>query len=179
MPETPESTDAMFPALDDAQIARLIPFGQQLDAPAGEVVTDQGDSHRGVFVVLTGSIEVLGVSAAGESVLRVLHRGEFNGEVNLLSGRRSLVRLRAREASTLLEIDRAKLRHIMQTDVALGEIFLNAFILRRVYLIAHSFGDAVLVGSSHSGDTLRLREFLTRNGHPHTYLDIETDPNVH
>jgi len=179
MLETPESTDAMFPALDDAQIARLIPFGKQLDARAGEIVTDQGDSNRGVFVVLTGSIEVLGVSAAGESVLRVLHRGEFNGEVNLLSGRRSLVRLRASEASTLLEIDRAKLRHIMQTDVALGEIFLNAFISRRVYLIAHSFGDAVLVGSSHSGDTLRLREFLTRNGHPHTYLDIETDPNVH
>ena len=53
------------------------------------------------------------------------------------------------------------------------------FILRRVFLIANSVGDAVLIGSSHSSDTLRLREFLTRNGHPHTYLDIETDPTVH
>jgi thioredoxin reductase (NADPH) len=72
----------------------------------------------------------------------------------------------------LLEIGRANLRHVMQTDAALGEIFLSAFLLRRVYPITHSVGDALLVGSSHSGDTLRLREFLTRNGHPHAYLDI-------
>ena len=45
------------------------------------------------------------------------------------------------------------------------------------YLIAHSPGDALLIGSSHSGDTLRLRGFLTRNGHPHTYVDVERDPD--
>ena len=66
----------------------------------------------------------------------------------------------------------------MQTDVALGELFLRAFLLRRVYLIAHSVGDALLIGSSHSSDTLRLREFLARNGHPHTYIDVERDPDV-
>ncbi len=168
----------MFPRLDDAQIARLAPFGQQGDVEAGAVIVDQGDSHHGLFVVLKGSLEILRMSGGDGPAIRVLGRGEFTGEVNMLSGRRTLVRLRAREASMLLEIDRENLRRMMQTDAALGEIFLNAFILRRVYLIAHSLGDAVLVGSSHSGDTLRLREFLTRNGHPHTYLDIETDPTV-
>ncbi len=60
----------------------------------------------------------------------------------------------------------------------LGEILLRAFMLRRVFLIAHSVGDAVLIGSSHSADTLRLQSFLARNGHPHTYLDVERDPDV-
>jgi thioredoxin reductase (NADPH) len=170
--------DALFPKLDDAQISRLDAFGRQLQPQAGEVFQDQGESNRGIFVVLSGSIELISVSSGGESVLRVLGRGEFTGEVNLLSGRRSLVRGRAREASTLLEIDRANLRHIMQTDGALGETFLNAFLLRRVYLIAHSVGDAVLIGSSNSSDTLRLRAFLARNGHPYSYLDIEADPAV-
>ena len=68
------------------------------------------------------------------------------------------------------------LRRIFQTDAALGEILLRAFLLRRTYLIAHSAGDALLIGSSHSADTLRLRGFLTRNGHPHTYVDVERDP---
>jgi hypothetical protein len=40
----------------------------------------------------------------------------FTGEVNQLSGRRSLVRCRAREMSTLIEIGRQHLRGIMQTD---------------------------------------------------------------
>src|SRR5690349_20222759 len=175
----PQLPDSMFPKLDDAQIARLAPFGQQGDVEAGAVIVDQGDSQHGIFVVLKGSLEVRNVSASGGPTLRVLGPGEFTGEINVLSGRRTLVRILAREADTLLEINRADLRRIMQTDAALGETFLNAFIARRVFLIANSVGDAVLIGSSHSSDTMRLREFLTRNGHPHHYLDIETDPTVH
>jgi thioredoxin reductase (NADPH) len=178
MPETNEQLDAMFPALTDAQIARLSAFGQERHVEAREIVFDLGDASRGVFVVLEGSIEVANVTKDHEDVLRVLHRGEFTGEVNQLSGRRSLVQCRARAAGSLLEIARSDLRRVMQNDVELGEILLRAFMLRRVYLIAHSVGDAVLIGSSHSADTLRLQSFLGRNGHPHTYLDVERDPDV-
>src|ERR1700677_3101185 len=175
---SPEQIEAMFPKLDDTQVAGLAGFGQQRDAQPHEVILERGDLHHGIFVVLSGRVEVLRVSADGETVLHVLDRGEFPGAVNLLSGRGTLVRARAVEASTFLEIDRANLRHIMQTDAALGQIFLNAFVLRRVFLISNSVGDAVLIGSNHSSDTLRLREFLARNGQPHTYLDVDADPEV-
>ena len=33
----------------------------------------------------------------------------------------------------------------------------------------------VLLGSRHSANTLRLREFLSRNGHPYDYVDLDTD----
>ena len=45
-------------------------------------------------------------------------------------------------------------------------------------LIARGIGDAVLVGSTHSPGTLRIKEFLTRNGHPYAYLDLDRDPDV-
>jgi thioredoxin reductase (NADPH) len=178
MAETPEQIGLMFPTLDDAQVERLALFGEQRHVQPGEIVFDRGDESHGVFIVLKGSIELVGVSNHGETVLTVVGPGAFTGEVNQLSGRRSLVRCRAREASALLEIGRISLRQIMQTDAALGEIFLRAFVLRRVYLIANSVGDAVLIGSNHSGDTLRLKTFLARNGHPHTYVDVERDPDV-
>src|ERR1700732_2734028 len=178
IPESPEQTEAMFPKLDAGQTAQVAACGQRRDAQTQEVIREPGDLHHSIFVVLSGRIEVFRVSTDGETVLHVLGRGEFTGDVNLLSGRGTLVRGRAVEASTLVEINRANLRHIMQTDAALGEIFLNAFLLRRVYLISNSVGDAVLIGSNHSGDTLRLREFLVRNGQPHTYLDVEADPEV-
>src|SRR5580698_9960269 len=66
----------------------------------------------------------------------------------------------------------------MQSDAIIGELFLRMFVLRRTYLIANSVGDAILIGSNHSSDTLRLRAFLSRNGHPHTYLDVERDPDI-
>jgi thioredoxin reductase (NADPH) len=63
----------------------------------------------------------------------------------------------------------------VQTDDELSEILMRAFILRRAEMIAHGIGDVVLVGSSHSAGTLRIREFLTRNGHPHAYIDLDRD----
>jgi len=81
--ETPDPLEAMFPKLDDAQIARLAPFGQQGDVEAGAVIVDQGDSHHGLFVVLRGSLELLNLSS-GDAAIRIIGRGEFTGEVNML-----------------------------------------------------------------------------------------------
>ena len=178
MSEALEQTATMFPKLGDAEIERLTQLGVCGHVEAGDIVVEQGDERHGVFIVIQGSLEIRAGSHGDGAVIRVLERGMFTGEVNQLSGRRSLVQIRAREASELLEINRASLRRMMQTDVALGEIFLRAFVLRRVFLIANSVGDAVLLGSSHSADTLRLRNFLSRNGHPHTYIDVERDPDV-
>src|SRR4029079_8608147 len=58
------------------------------------------------------------------------------------------------------------------------EIFLRAFILRRAEIISRGIGDVVLVGSIHSPGTLRINEFLTRNGHPYAYIDLEHDSGV-
>jgi thioredoxin reductase (NADPH) len=88
------------------------------------------------------------------------------------------VRGRARTACKLIEIDPVSLRRIVQMDAELSEIFLRAFLLRRTHLINHTAGDVLLVGSSHSSDTLRLKAFLTRNGHPHAYIDVDRDSGI-
>src|SRR6185295_19450351 len=67
---------------------------------------------------------------------------------------------------------------LVQTDSELGEIIMRAFILRRVELIAHGLGDVVVLGSNHCSATLRVREFLTRNGHPYSYIDLDRDAGV-
>jgi thioredoxin reductase (NADPH) len=74
-----------------------------------------------------------------------------------------------------LELSAEGLRSLVATDNELGDIFMRAFILRRLALISEGFGDVVLMGSRHSADTLRLREFLTRNTHPYSYVDLDTD----
>src|SRR5207248_309223 len=66
----------------------------------------------------------------------------------------------------------------VQTDSELSELIMRAFILRRVELIARGFGNVVLVGSNHCAGTLRVKEFLTRNGHPYSYIDLDRDGDV-
>jgi thioredoxin reductase (NADPH) len=64
---------------------------------------------------------------------------------------------------------------LIQTDAELSEILMRAFMLRRLELIAHEFGDVVVLGSTHCAGTLRVKEFLTRNGHPFHYIDLDRD----
>ena len=96
----------------------------------------------------------------------------------MLSGRRQFARIRASTDGEVIEVEREQLVSLVQTDSELSEILMRAFILRRVELIAQQVGDAVLVGSNHSADTLRIKEFLTRNGYPHAYVDLDRDSDV-
>ena len=104
--------------------------------------------------------------------------GQFTGEASLLAGRPGLFRLRVAEAGEVIEIDRDQLLALVQTDPELSEILMRAFILRRVEIIAQQVGDVVLVGSNHSSGTLRIREFLVRNGHPYSFVDVDRDADV-
>jgi len=96
----------------------------------------------------------------------------------MLSGRRALVTLRVGEPGEVIEVDRDQLLALVQIDAELSEIFVRAFLLRRAQLIAGGFGDVVLVGSNHSSDTLRIKEFLTRNAHPYSCIDPDKDSEV-
>ena len=167
-----------FPVLTDEQIAQLAGFAQERSAQAGEVLYDQGDSEQGIFIVLSGSMEILGIVRGQEAPLAHLARGQFTGEANQIMGRRSLVRGRMAEAGKVLSLSRQKLQEVIATEVELGKIFVRTFLLRRLYLLDHSVGDAALIGSLHSPQTLELRSFLRRNGHPVCYVDVEKQPNI-
>jgi thioredoxin reductase (NADPH) len=168
----------MFPQLTSAQIARLEAHGTHRRMSKGEILAEPGDRHRPMLVVLSGSIEVVQPGMNGEVLVVVHTAGGFSGEMSSLQGVGSLVRSRVREEGEVLVIAEEHLRTIFQTDAELSELFMRAFILRRVGLIASQAGDVILLGSSRSGGTLRLQQFLTRNSFPFVNLDVNTDQSV-
>ena len=170
--------DRMFPRLTAEQVARVALHGQARRVETGEVLVEEGEEYTHFFVVKTGQIDIVRVSGDAREVVAICRTGQFTGELNLLTGRRALVQLRASEAGEIVQLDRNQLLGLVQADSELSEVFMRAFILRRVDLIARGIGDVVLVGSSHSAGTLRLREFLSRNGHPYASVDVERDPDV-
>ncbi len=176
-PTTAVPFDRLFPTLTPEQMARIAAHGHVRPSTAGEVLVEVGDQTVRFFVVTRGKAEVVRSANSTDSVA-VLEPGTFTGETNLISGRPSLVRVRVSEPGELIEVDRDHLVALVQTDSELGELIMRAFILRRVELIAQGVGDVVLIGSSHSAGTLRVQEFLTRNGHPHAYIDLDRDGGV-
>ncbi|MFL6436269.1 MAG: FAD-dependent oxidoreductase [Terriglobales bacterium] len=175
---SPQRREQLFPKLTPAQIRRIAAVGKQRKVESGEMLIRQGDVVVPFFVVISGEIEILQPTAHGELPITNHRAGEFTGEANMLSGRRSLACARMKQAGEVIQLDRHALQTLVQTDVELSEILMRAFIFRRLELIAAGAGDAVLVGSSHSSGTLRIKEFLGRNGHPYSYIDLDKDEGV-
>lgn len=170
--------EQVFPKLTREQLARVAAHGRRRPTRSGEILASAGHQAESFFAVTAGSLEFVRASKDGEEVIVVLRPGQFTGEINLLSGRQMLVSHRIGEAGEVIDVKRDDLVALVQTDSELSDIFMRAFILRRVELIAHSFGDAVLIGSNFCQATLRVKEFLTRNGHPYTFVDLDHDSGV-
>jgi thioredoxin reductase (NADPH) len=170
--------DQAFPVLTRDQIARLAPHGTKITVHKGQILAEPGDRHRKLFVVLSGSIEIVRPTMEGEQPLVILNAGDFTGEMNTLRGVGSLVRARVHADGELLAIPDDELRSVVQTDARLSEIFMRAFILRRVALVSAQQGDVILIGSRHSAGTLRVQQFLSRNAYPYVNMDIDSDPGV-
>src|SRR5256712_9789591 len=174
----PERRDQMFPKLTQAQIARISGVGERRKVRSGEVLFELGEQNTRFFVVIEGAIEIVRPVDGREERITVLGPGEFTGEINMLSARRNLVRARALDDGSIVVVDREHLRALVQRDFELSEILMRAFILRRVALIAQAGSGLVLIGSRHSRRTLEIREFLSRNGQPFTYHELESEPDV-
>jgi thioredoxin reductase (NADPH) len=178
LPLTSSRIEKIFPKLTPAQISRIASYGHTRSVQPGEVLIEQGDTSMPFFVVITGEIEIVRPFGAHETLITIHGNSEFTGDVNMLSSRKSLVRARASRQGELIELDHKDLRRLVQTDAELSDILMRAFILRRVEVIAAGVGDIVLVGSTHSAGTLRIKEFLMRNGHPYSYIDLDRDSDV-
>src|SRR5881628_2684280 len=180
LPLTRAHVEQIFPKLTPAQIGRITARGKMHAIQRGEVLYEQGEINVPFFVVVSGELEVVRPSGPGavETLVTVYRSGQFTGEVGTLSGRRTIFRVRVTKQGKVIEVDRQQMLALVQSDSELGQILMRAFILRRVELVAAGVGDVVLIGSTHSSGTLRIKEFLMRNGHPYTFLDLEQDPDI-
>src|SRR5690349_3144419 len=155
----PARAEQVFPTLTPAQIARIAAHGRKRRFERGEVLLEAGARVVPFFVVTAGSVEAFQPGQDGELLITVHRPGQFSGEVNLLSGRRALVGARAAEPGEVIELTREQLLALVQSDSELSELFMRAFILRRVELIARGVGDVLVLGSQHCAGTLRVKEF--------------------
>jgi thioredoxin reductase (NADPH) len=171
----PMDQDKLFPTLSGAQTARIASHGRRRAVSRGDVLVEVGDANVPFFVVLSGHIQALRPSEDGETLIVTHGPGQFSGEANMITARRAMGRLRVSESGEVLELTRDALLAVIQTDPDVSDILMRAFMLRRAALIERHFGDVVLIGSVHCSGTLRVKEFLTRNGHPYAYIDLDRD----
>ena len=170
-----ETRPRAFPALTEEQIDRIRPLGRIRQVRSGDILIKPGDTVIPFYVLLSGRMEIVQPSLDGERMIALHEPGGFTGEMTMLSGARSQVIGRVSEGGEFLELSPENLRVLVARDTELSEILMRAFILRRLEMIRQGWGALVVLGSQHSARTLEIREFLSRNGQPYTYVDLDRD----
>jgi thioredoxin reductase (NADPH) len=164
------------PILTAPQIERIRVFAKPRQVTAGEVLYDPNDDTPPVFIVISGQIKILAIGGGEERTVTTYGVGQFSGELLMISGRRSIYRCQTTEPGTLLELSARDLRTLIGKDAELSDVFMKAFLARRLSLRDTGSGNVVVLGSRYSAHTLAIREFLTRDGHPFSYFDLDSDP---
>jgi thioredoxin reductase (NADPH) len=162
------------PTLSREHIDKVRSVAQLRSVRSGEILYKPSHPDVPLFIVLEGTVSI---TRAGEDekVLAVREQGQFTGEMSVISGSRSLLTARVTNDGVVLELTRDKVLSLMAKDTELGDILMGAFVARRLLMIQLGEGNVILFGTKSSARTLAIREFLTRNGHPFAYIDIDSD----
>ncbi|MGZ3195785.1 MAG: FAD-dependent oxidoreductase [Croceibacterium sp.] len=166
------------PVLSPEQVDRIRAHSTLRRVSQGEILYQPDDETPPVFVVMSGAIEIVAVAGDTTQLVITYTVGQFSGELLMIAGRRSIYRCQVKESGELLQLEARDLRVLIGTDSELSELFMKVFLTRRLSLRHAGYGNVMILGSGHSANTLVLREFLTRDGHPFAYLDLDTDPTV-
>jgi thioredoxin reductase (NADPH) len=173
---TDTAPDAVaFPDLDDTQLAIVAELGARRRVEAGDVLFSPKDDHYDFVVVLSGSIEILGVD--GGVITRHGAR-RFLGEVSLVTRQRPYLTARVAEPSEIVVVPAEVFRSRVMTDVRLSDTVLEAFLARRAVLLSAAADTLKIVGSTFTPASMALREYAVRNRLPHQWIDADADADT-
>ena len=168
--------EAACPKLEHEQIAALEKLAQPRKFKAGETLLAVGENELKVFIIKSGEVEVRN-GATGQVVV-VLGPRQFTGELDSLAGLPSAVCVVARTAGEAWQLSTEALRKILREIPALSDLLLRAFVMRRELIEELGLAAVRVIGSRHSRDTHRIRQFLARNKIPFSWIDLENDQQV-
>jgi thioredoxin reductase (NADPH) len=169
----------LFPVLTDPEIGRISRFATVQRYERGTRLFTAGEPPPGMFVVLNGIVAISQRDGRGRVVPIVRQgRGQFSGEIALLSGRHALTDGIAEEDCETLLVPPSQLRALLIAEADLGERIVRALILRRVGLLESGASGPVLMSRPESHGLLRLQSFLRRNDHPHRVVDATQDDDA-
>jgi thioredoxin reductase (NADPH) len=161
--------------LSDELLDLLRPFGEIRPTRAGDVLFDVGDEHYPLVVVLTGRTEIVLHEDGGETVVKSSRRGDFDGELGVLTGQTAFAASIVREAGEVLLVPAAGLQRAIATVPALSDVLVPALAARRQRLMHMAAATLTLIGSETSRGLELLQEFTSRNRIPYRTLDV-ADP---
>ena len=111
-----------FEGLETEEVQAVASWGYLINCAPGDRVVRQGQTARTVFVVLSGSVEVIG----GDNLFTEAHTGDVVGEMSfLLSTRRATDVYANEDGACVLALDEQRFRRMLETPSRVSAVLLH------------------------------------------------------
>jgi thioredoxin reductase (NADPH) len=169
-----------FPKLDDTQIAVLERAGTRRQFANGDFLFRTGDVDLSLYVILSGEVEIFGLSDRQETSVVTSGPRDFVGDVSMLIGGAAVISARCQGAVELIEVRHRELRRVLAEVTFVSEPIVRAFLARRARLEAgvHGFIGLQVLGEADSHAAFHLHDFLTKNHIPHRFTDANGEEGL-
>lgn len=159
----------------DAELAALMPYGEARWHEEGEVLTVEGERGGDCLVTLSGETHIFIDDMDGPVRLGWMERGQFAGDIGVLTGQAALARTIMGKAGEVLHIPFAAFQRLLVENSALSDVFVRTLSARRAFALAREGYSVIVIGSALDRSVFALRDFLTRHGLPHAWLDPDAN----
>lgn len=137
----------MFIPIEE-MLERLASYGEEQNFASAMILFSGTSPSVAVLVVLEGRLEISEQSPRRRGrTTRASTRGDFTGELSLWGGKDLLLDCRAVKPSRVLRLGPEALQKVLQTEVQVADLFIQASMSRRTALIEHGEGGAIILGS--------------------------------
>ncbi|NET72004.1 MAG: cyclic nucleotide-binding domain-containing protein [Sphaerospermopsis sp. SIO1G2] len=129
LPENNNSS-TLFPRLSNEVLQHLKEYGKEIDLEMGECLFREGDRSYDFHVVLEGEILITKKVNGTEKILAKHQRGEFIGELSILSETNSIASGYATVASRILKLELKTFKQIIATAPPLADLIISTLAAR-------------------------------------------------
>jgi len=121
-----------FAPLQDSEREQLAEAATMHVFNRGELVIQEGESGRSIYVILDGRVKVFtGDESGNELELAILGVGQFFGEMSLVSGKPRSSSVAAFDSSVLVELNSASMIKVIKENEAVKKVLLDYFKARK------------------------------------------------
>ena len=160
---------------DDAQLSYLKTYGEVRHHKPGDLLVEEGQSQCDCLITLSGYTNIFIPTPEGETRAGWMERGQFAGDITVLTGQASLSRVEMGEEGDVLHIRHDAFQRLLVENAAISDAFVRTLTARRVFAHDAAHGSVLVIGDAHDRDVFAARDLLSKHMVPHMWLDPAKD----
>lgn len=163
-------------SFSDAELDELCGFGSVESYKAGDLIIAEGAVAPDCIVTLSGHTDIFASTDEGRKRVGWMERGQFAGDLSVLTGQRHLSRVEMGADGEILRIAHSDFQRLIAGNSHYSDIFVRVLSARREFSNQRGFAVTIVIGAALDRSVYALRDLLAKHGVAHRWFDPADGP---